>query len=147
MAGRPRIIATAAQRVELSTLADSDRRDEADRARAVLLSADGWTSGRTAARAFGVAADTVRRWRSWFAADGVAGLRAGPHPGAAPMKSEAALAIAAEVPAQPVTDRANWTSPRLQAEIAARSEFTISKSQLSKTLKKGDSAGAVRATV
>src|SRR5271166_240206 len=88
MAGRPQVIATAAQRVELSTLADSDRRDEADRARAVLLSADGWTSGRIA-RAFGVAADTVRRWRSWFAADGVAGLRAGPHPGAAPMKTSA----------------------------------------------------------
>jgi len=146
MAGRPRVIATAAQRVELSTLADSDRRDEADRARAVLLSADGWSSGQIA-RAFGVAADTVRRWRSWFAADGVAGLRAGPHPGAAPVRSEAALAIAAEVLAQPVTDRVNWTLPRLQAEIAARSEFTISKSQLSKTLKKGGSAGAVRATV
>ena len=145
MAGRPRVIATAAQRVELSALAGSDRRDEADRARAILLSVDGWTSG-SIAQAFGVAADTVRRWRSWFAADGVAGLRSRLHPGAAAVKSEAALAVAAELLSQPVTDRVNWTLPRLQAEIAARSTLTISQSQLSKTLKKGGSAGAVRAT-
>ncbi len=103
------------------------------------------TSG-SIARAFGVTADTVRRWRSWFAAGGVADLRADPHPGAAPVKSEAALAVAAELLSQPVTDRVNWTLPRLQTEIAARSKFTISKSQLSKTLKKGGSAGAARAT-
>ena len=53
------------------------------------------------------------------------------------MKSEAALAVAAELLSQPVTDRVNWTLPRLQTEIAARSTLTISKSQLSKTLKKG----------
>jgi transposase len=145
MVGHARVTVSYAQRVELSALAGSDRRDEADRARAILLSADGWTSG-SIARAFGAAADTVRRWRSWFAADGVAGLRASPHPGAAPVKSEAALAVVAEVLSQPVTDRVNWTLPRLQTEIAARSKLTISKSQLSKTLKKGGSAGAVRAT-
>jgi transposase len=145
MTGRPRVAATAAQRIELLALAGSDRRDEADRARAVLLSADGWTSG-SIARAFGVALDTVRRWRSLFAAEGIAGLRASPHPGAAPVKSEAALAVAAEVLSQPVTDGVNWTLPRLQTEIAARSELTISKSQLSKTLKKGGSVGAARAT-
>jgi transposase len=89
MAGRPRVVATAAQRVELSALAGSDRRAEADLARAILLSADGWTSG-SIARAFGVAADTVRRWRSWFAADGVEGLQASLHPGAPAVKSEAA---------------------------------------------------------
>jgi len=135
MAGRPRVVTTSEQRIELSTLAGSDRRDEADRARAILLSADGWTSGQIG-RVFGVTADTVRRWRGWFAADGVPGLRAKPHPGAAPVKSEAALAVAGEVLSQPVTDRVNWTLPRLQTEIAIRSKLTISKSQLSKALKK-----------
>jgi transposase len=45
-----------------------------------------------------------------------------------------------------VTERVNWTLPRLQTEIAARSGLTLSKSQLSKTLKKAGSAGAGRAT-
>ena len=53
------------------------------------------------------------------------------------MKSEAALAIAPKVPSQSVTDRVNWTLSRLQTEIAACSTLTISKSRLSKTLKKG----------
>jgi len=73
MAGRPRVVATAEQRAELTALAGSDRRDESDRARAILLSADGWTSG-SVVRTFGVEPDNVRRWQNWFAADGVAGL-------------------------------------------------------------------------
>ena len=74
-------------------------------------------------------------------AEGVNGLRANPQTGAAPVKSEAALTLAREVLSAPVTDRPNWTLPRLQAELAARSGVTISKSQLSKALKKGGSAG------
>src|SRR5579859_8217547 len=54
--------------------------DEADRARAVVLSINGWTSGQIA-RAFGVTPDSVRRWRSWFAESGVDGLRASARPG------------------------------------------------------------------
>lgn len=138
------MIATAADVAELEALAMSARRDEADRARAILLSANGWTSGQIA-RAFGVTPDSVRRWRTWFMADGVDGLRANPQAGAAPVKSEAALALAREVLSTPVADRPNWTLPRLQAELAARSGLTISKSQLSKALKKGGSAGGAPA--
>jgi transposase len=144
MAGRPRVVATALDVAALEVLARSARRDEADRARAILLSANGWTSGQIA-RAFGVTPDSVRRWRTWFMTDGVDGLRATPPAGAAPVKSEAALALAGEVLSEPVTDRANWTLPRLQAELTARTELTISKSQLSKTLKKGGSDGGVPA--
>jgi hypothetical protein len=46
----------------------------------------------------------------------------------------------------PVTDRPNWTLSRLQAEIARQGEVTISKSQLSKALKKTASAGAAPVT-
>jgi transposase len=137
-------VATDADVVELEALALSARRDEADRARAILLSAGGWTSGQIA-RAFGVTPDSVRRWRTWFMFEGVDGLRAHPQAGAAPVKSEAALALAREVLSAPVADRRNWTLPRLQAELAARSGLTISKAQLSKALKKGGSAGGVPA--
>jgi transposase len=106
---------------------------------------NGWTSGQIA-RAFGVTPDSVRRWRSWFAAEGVDGLRAGERGGREAVKSEAASAVAAELLAAPVADRENWTLPRLQAEIARRGEVTISKSQLSKALKKTATAGAGPAT-
>ena len=43
MAGRSRLTATPAQAVALRELARSDIRGEADRARAILLTLDGWT--------------------------------------------------------------------------------------------------------
>ena len=140
MGGRARVVASAEQLRALQELACSERRDEADRARAIVLSVNGWTSGQIA-RAFGVTPDSVRRWRCWFAAAGVAGLRAGERPGREPMKSEAAAGVIEALLSEPVADRPNWTLPRLQAEITRRSEVTISKSQLSKVLKKTASAG------
>ena len=72
-------------------------------------------------------------------------MRANPQAGPAPIKSEAALALAREVLSGPVADRPNWTLPRLQAELAARSGLSISKAQFSKALKKGGSGGAASA--
>lgn len=145
MSGYPRVVSTAEQEEALQVLARSDRRDEADRARALVLSINGWTSGQIA-RAFGVTPDSVRRWRGWFAESGVEGLRASARPGRASVKSEAAAGVAALVLAAPVADRANWTLPRLQAEITRQADVSISKSQLSKTLKKTAGDGAGRAT-
>jgi transposase len=145
MAGHPRVVSTADQLQGLQDLARSDRRDEADRARAVVLSLNGWTSGQIA-RAFGVTPDSVRRWRSWFAESGVDGLRASARMGREPVKSEAAATVAAALLTEPVADRTNWTLPRLQAEIARQAEVSISKSQLSKTLKKTATDGAGHAT-
>ena len=48
MSGQSWIEATAEQRAELRGLAGSSEREEADRARAILLSLDGWTSERIA---------------------------------------------------------------------------------------------------
>ena len=67
MAGKSPVAAGEEQKAELRRLAVSRDRGEADRARALLLTLSGWTSPRIA-EAFGVREDTVRLWRSDFAA-------------------------------------------------------------------------------
>ena len=57
------------------------------------------------------------------------------------MKSEAALRVAAPLLQEPVADRRNWTIPRLRVEIEAREGVRISRSQLSKALRKKSFAG------
>jgi transposase len=123
------------QRGALAALGGSRDRGEAERARAVLLTLAGWTSSKIA-QAFGVREDTVRLWRSDFAAGGAAALKASVAPGPPPVKSEAALLVAAPLLEEPVADRRNWTIPRLRAEIEAREGVRISRSQLSKGLAK-----------
>ena len=80
MAGKSPVTASDGQRAGLLALAGSHDRGEADRARAVLLTLAGWTSSKIA-EAFGVREDTVRLWRSEFAASGVAALRTSVAPG------------------------------------------------------------------
>jgi transposase len=146
MAGRSPVVASIEQRRELEELSRSRERGEADRARAILLTLAGWTSLRIA-EAFGVREDTVRFWRSAFMAGGVAALRTSVAPGPVPVKAACALAVAEEVLSGPVTDRPNWTLPRLAEEIEKRSGVRISRSRLSVVLRqRGISAGAGRAT-
>ena len=145
MAGKSLLAASEEQRAALRSLAESRDRGEADRARAVLLTLAGWTSSRIA-EAFGVREDTVRLWRSDFVRGGVEGLKANVAPGPAPVKSEAALRVVTPLLEQPVADRRNWTIPRLQVEIEACEGVRISRSQLSKALRKKSSAGAGRGT-
>src|SRR5271165_3286346 len=135
MAGKSPVTASDEQRAGLLALANSHDRGEADRARAVLLTLAGWTSPRIA-EAFGVREDTVRLWRSDFVRGGVEALKANVAPGPAPVKSEAALRVVTPLLEQPVADRRNWTIPRLQVEIEAREGVRISRSQLSKALRK-----------
>ena len=52
------------------------------------------------------------------------------------MKSEAASRVVTPLLEQPVADRRNWTIPRLQVEIEAREGVRVSRSQLSKALRK-----------
>ncbi len=140
MTGKSPLLATGAQRAELDVLASSRERGEADRARAVLLTLAGWTSGRIA-QAFGVREDTVRLWRSDFMRGGVEALKATVAAGPSPVKSAAALRVATPLLMEPVADRPNWTIPRLRAQIEAREGVSISRSQLSKALRKKSSAG------
>jgi transposase len=141
MAGKSPVEASAEQRGTLRALAHSRDRGEADRARAILLTLTGWTSQRIA-QAFGVREDTVRLWRSDFARGGVEALKATVAPGPVPQKTEAALRVVTPLLEAPVADRPNWTIARLRAEIEAREGVNISRSQLSKALRKKTSAGA-----
>ncbi len=141
MARRPGVRASPEQLAELRELSRSPRRDEADRARAILLSLEGWTS-QAIGTAFGVTADSVRHWRIWYASQCVEGLRAAVVPGPSGERGLRALAVAATILSEPVENRPNWTLPRLQAEIARRGGPKISKSRLSILLReKGGSAG------
>ena len=143
MAGKSPVTASDGQKAALQTLAVSRDRGEADRARAVLLTLSGWTSP-CIAEAFGVREDTVRLWRSDFARGGVEALKRSPAPGPVPVKAEAALRVATPLLEATVANRHNWTLPRLIGEIEAREGITISKSRLSKVLRKKSFAGAGR---
>ncbi|WP_442935578.1 helix-turn-helix domain-containing protein [Nitratireductor sp. CH_MIT9313-5] len=87
MAGRSPVTATEDQKTALKALAQGADRAEADRARALLLTLDGWTSARIA-QAFGVREDTVRLWRSDLVRGGVDALRARIAPGPVPLKAQ-----------------------------------------------------------
>src|SRR5436190_18809499 len=142
MAGKSPVAATNEQRRALMALRRWRQRGEADRARAILLTLSGWTSGQIA-EAFGVREDTVRVWRSTFMTGGIEALKTAVAPGPAPVKAECALAVAEEVLSGPVADRPNWTLPRLADEIETRSGMRISRSRLSVVLRqRGISAGA-----
>lgn len=146
MAGKSPVKASDQQRTALEALAASRERGEADRARAVLLTLNGWTSARIA-EAFGVREDTVRLWRSDFMRGGIEALKASVAPGPLPLKTEAALRVITPLLEAPVANRPNWTIPRLMTEIEAREGVRIGRSQLSKALrKKGASAGGVPGT-
>jgi transposase len=145
MPGRSPLAATEAQRAALKALSGSRDRGEADRARGVLLTLAGWTSPQIA-EAFGVREDTVRLWRSDFMKGGVEALKATVAPGPPPVKSEAALRVVLPLLAEPVADRPNWTILRLRNEIDVREGVQISRSQLSKALRKKSIVGGVRGT-
>jgi len=146
MGGKSWVKASEDEKRALVALSASRDRAEADRARAILLTLAGWTSGRIA-QAFGVREDTVRLWRSDFMRDGVSVLKTRMPPGAAPVKAEAALSVAKELLSAPVADRTRWTLPRLAGEIEKRTGQRILSSRLSVVLrKKGLSAGAGRVT-
>ena len=145
MSGKSPVTATEDQRVTLSALAGSRDRGEADRARAVLLTLSGWTSPRIA-EAFGVREDTVRLWRSDFMRSGVDALKASVAPGPEPGKSETALRVVTPLLEAPVANRPNWTIARLRAEIEKTEGVRISRSQLSKALRKKSSVGGALGT-
>ena len=141
MAGKSPVAASDEQKTALAALAHGADRAEADRARAILLTLAGWTSARIA-EAYSVREDTVRLWRSQFMRGGIDGLKASVAAGPAPLKAEAALRVAEPLLSAPVANRTNWTLARLSREIEAREGLTISRSHLSKALrKKGGSAG------
>src|SRR4051794_28457450 len=128
MAGKSAVAVDEAQRRGMVALSHPRGRGGGGRARAILLTPLGWTSGQIA-QASGVREDTVRFWRSTFMTGGVEALKTSVAPGPAPVKAERALAVAQEVLSGPVADRPNWTLPRLANEIETRSGVRISRSR------------------
>ncbi len=124
MSGWSPLVATAEQKAALQELAGSEVRGEADRARAIQLTLQGWTSLEVA-EAFGVTPKTVRHWRGWFAERDVDALRSTLAPGPSPARGERALAVASLLLCQPVEDRTNWTLPRPRAEIERQTGASI----------------------
>src|SRR3974390_3153544 len=108
MAGRSPVKARDAQRAALGGLGGLGNPGEGGRARAILLTLDGWTSARIA-EVFRVREDTVRFWRGDFARGGVEALKASVYAGPPPVKAEAALRVCAPLLAAPVANRVNWT--------------------------------------
>ena len=102
----------------------------------MLLTLAGWTSPRIAGGVWRAREETVRLWRSDFAAGGVAALKTRIAPGLPPVKSEAALRVATPLLEEPVADRRNRMIPRLRAEIEAREGVRNSRSQPSKAWRK-----------
>jgi transposase len=138
MSGKSLVLASEDQRAALTALAGSRDRGEADRARAIVLTLSGWTSPRIA-EAFSVREDTARLWRSNFSRGGTDALKASVATGAPPVKSETALRVVTPLLEEPVANRPNWTIARMRAEIKAREDVRISRSQLSKALRKKSS--------
>jgi transposase len=145
MSGKSAVTASDEQRAALIAQAGSRDRGEADRARAILLTLSGWTSPRIA-EAFSVREDTVRLWRSDFSRGGPRALKASVAPGPPATKSEAALRVVTPLLELPVANRPNWTVARMRAEIEAREGVCISRSQLSKALRKKSSVTGGRGT-
>src|SRR4051794_41718833 len=96
MVGKSTLTADAAEQAALRALSKSEQRDEADRARAILLTLEGRHAGEIAA-VLGVHVSTVRNWRGYFAHGGVAGLRRRPRPGQQAQIGPHARAVAAAI--------------------------------------------------
>lgn len=93
------------------------------RAQIVLAAGRGRGNARIAAD-FGVAVDTVRKWRGRFAERGLAGLADLPRSGRPRRISEAdraaVVALACQLPAATGVPLSRWTGPELAAELAAQ---------------------------
>ena len=146
MAGKSPIRATNEQVVALEALAASRDRGEADRARAVLLTLEGWTSAEIA-EVFRVREDTVRFWRGDFLRGGVEAMRASVYAGPPPIKTEAVLRVVTTLLEAPVADRPNWTIPRLIEEVRRAERVTVSRSTMSNALRKKTSGSGGRGTL
>ena len=110
-----------------------------------LLTLEGWTSQRIA-EVYLVRQDTVRFWRGDFLRGGVEALKASIAPGLPPVKTEAALRVVAPLLEAPVADRPNWTIPRLIEEVKRVERVTVSRSTMSKALRKKTSGSGDRGT-
>ena len=141
MPGKSKLTADGGERAALRALSKSEQREEADRARAILLTLEGRRAEEIAA-ALGVHTSTVRNWRGYFAHSGVAGLRRRQRPGQQAKIGPHAGAILEE----DTRHDGGWTLPRLCAEIARRGGPAISPRWLSHQLRQRGLSSVAHAT-
>ena len=145
MPGKSKLTADGGERAALRALSKSEQREEADRARAILLTLEGRRAAEIAA-VLGVHVSTVRNWRGYFVHGGVAGLRRRPRPGQQAKIGPHAGAIAAAILDDDTRHDSGWTLPRLCAEIARRGGPAISPRWLSHQLRQRGLPSGARAT-
>ena len=113
------IVVSAEERTALETWVRAPTTEQrlVERARIVLLAADGWAS-RAIAREVGCARGVVSRWRMRFAAERLAGLADAPRSGK-PKTYDAAVdrRILAALDRPPPAGFARWTAPLLATEL------------------------------
>src|SRR3954466_3905198 len=145
MPGKSKLTADAAEQVTLCDLSKSEQREEADRARAILLTLEGRRAAEIAA-GLGGHVSTVRNWRGYFMHGGVAGLRRRQRPGRQAVVGPHAGAIAAAILNEDTRHDGGWTLVRLCAEIARRGGPAISPRWLSHQLRQRGWPDGARAT-
>lgn len=144
--GRTALEVTDEERSALESLARSTRRAEADRARAILRSAAGESSG-TIAPMVGVLPCHVRYWRMRFRRHGIEALREQARRGRTGNKAAAALPVVKAILSEPPPAGVVWTVPRLSEEVARRAGPRISASWLRVVMvEKGGLSGVGRGT-
>ena len=118
------IVVSAEERTALETWLRAPTTEQrlVERARIVLLAADGWAS-RAIAREVGCARGVVSRWRMRFAAERLAGLADAPRSGK-PKTYDAAVdrRILAALDRPPPAGLARWTAPLLATELGDASD-------------------------
>lgn len=119
------IVLSGTEERELSSRARRVRSQvrDASRARMILAAARGAANAQIA-RGEGVHVDTVRKWRSRFAADRLEGLRDLPRSGRPPVFEATVVAevkaLACQLPAETGTPLSQWSHRELAAEAADR---------------------------
>src|SRR4051795_11133454 len=125
MASPYRVMLTEQDRRVLLRCARAARCPHRDvqRAQIVLAAADGQANA-AIARRLGICADTVRKWRARYCAEGLPGLADRPRPGRQrifPATAEAEVkALACALPAETGVPLARWSAAELAAEAVTR---------------------------
>ena len=125
LASRYQVVISDSDRRVLTGRARAERTAHRDvlRARIVLAAADGQANA-AIARRLGLCADTVRKWRARFCAEGLAGLADRHRPGRRrtfPATAEAEVkALACALPAETGAPLARWSAAELAAEAVDR---------------------------
>jgi transposase len=125
LASRYQVLISDSDRRMLTGRARAERTAHRDvlRARIVLAAADGQANA-AIARRLGLCADTVRKWRARFCAEGLAGLADRHRPGRRrtfPVTAEAEVKVlACALPAETGAPLARWSAAELAAEAVDR---------------------------